>query len=113
MWDDLQLLPESRFFQPEGQALKTWKIKFSTLRAYTSFYSVILYCAMTAMASQAQTLTTLADFDGTNGSYPLGLIQGFDGNFYGTTLDGGTANLGTAFKITPAGVLTTVHNFCS
>jgi len=68
---------------------------------------------MTAIASRSQTLTTLATFNGTNGSQPLGLIQGFDGNFYGTALSGGTVNLGTAFKITPAGVLTTVHNFCS
>ncbi len=65
------------------------------------------------MAVQAQTLTTLTEFSGTNGSSPLGLIQGFDGNFYGTTLSGGTQNSGTAFKITSAGVLTMVHTFCS
>lgn len=42
------------------------------------------------------------------------LIQAKDGNFYGTTSSGG-ANLsdlnGTAFKLTPGGVLTTLYSF--
>jgi uncharacterized repeat protein (TIGR03803 family) len=38
-------------------------------------------------------------------------IQGSDGNFYGTTYNGGTSNLGTVFKITPAGVETVLHSF--
>lgn len=45
-----------------------------------------------------------------------GLVQGTDGNFYGTTERGGTVegnNLGTVFEITPAGKLTTLHSFCS
>ncbi|MGC2473630.1 MAG: choice-of-anchor tandem repeat GloVer-containing protein [Candidatus Sulfotelmatobacter sp.] len=89
------------------------KITLGTFRSRKNFCGVILFCAVTAMASQAQTLTTLADFNGTNGAGPRGLIQGFDGNFYGTALNGGSQNWGTAFKMTPAGVLTTVHNFCS
>lgn len=40
-----------------------------------------------------------------------GLIQGADGNFYGTTQYGGSANLGTIFKMTPQGVVTIVHSF--
>jgi uncharacterized repeat protein (TIGR03803 family) len=40
-----------------------------------------------------------------------GLVQATDGNFYGTTGNGGTMNRGTAFKITPGGVLTTLHSF--
>jgi len=39
------------------------------------------------------------------------IIQGSDGNFYGTTYSGGTSNLGTVFKITPAGVETVLHSF--
>jgi uncharacterized repeat protein (TIGR03803 family) len=40
------------------------------------------------------------DFDGTTGSNPMGsLSEASDGYLYGMTNQGGTANLGTAFKI--------------
>jgi uncharacterized repeat protein (TIGR03803 family) len=41
------------------------------------------------------------------------LIEGADGNLYGTTVGGGTGYpaKGTVFKITPEGDLTTLHNF--
>ena len=46
------------------------------------------------------TLTTLASFDGTNGASPeAGLVQGADGNFYGTTTYGGTNGYGTVFRL--------------
>jgi uncharacterized repeat protein (TIGR03803 family) len=54
----------------------------------------------------------------SDGANPVaGLVQGSDGNFYGTTYDGGPSTTcaggcGTVFKITPAGGLTTLHNFC-
>lgn len=39
-------------------------------------------------------------------------MKGGDGNFYGTTGGEGTAgNFGTIFKITPAGVLSTIYSF--
>jgi uncharacterized repeat protein (TIGR03803 family) len=63
-------------------------------------------------------LTTLVEFSGNNGENPAaGLVQGTNGNFYGTTALGGNLNLnagsglGTVFKITPAGVLTTLLEF--
>jgi uncharacterized repeat protein (TIGR03803 family) len=50
----------------------------------------------------------------TDGRNPYGgLVQGTDGNLYGTTLEGGVKGFGTVFKITPAGSLTTLHSFCS
>jgi uncharacterized repeat protein (TIGR03803 family) len=49
---------------------------------------------------------------GADGDGPAAaLIQGSDGNFYGTTYNGGTNNLGTVFKITPAGVETILRSF--
>src|SRR5208282_1174964 len=63
----------------------------------------------------SQNLTTLLSFDGANGAYPFRtfLIQGTDGNFYGTTSGGGVYDQGTAFKVTPGGTLTTLYTFCS
>jgi uncharacterized repeat protein (TIGR03803 family) len=79
---------------------------------------VFTFCVMTAIASLAQTFTSLASFDGSDGVNPLyvSLVQGIDGNFYGTTEFGGTGGTngeGTVFKITPAGTLTTLYNFCT
>ena len=62
------------------------------------------------------TLTVLHSFDGADGEKSFAaLVQGTDGNFYGTTsFGGGNANYGgTVFKITPSGTLTTLHSFGS
>jgi uncharacterized repeat protein (TIGR03803 family) len=57
-------------------------------------------------------LTTIFSFDGTHGEFPAApLVQGTDGNFYGTTEQGGSNGAGVVFKITPAGKLTVLHNF--
>jgi uncharacterized repeat protein (TIGR03803 family) len=47
--------------------------------------------------------------EGANPEY--GLVQATDGNFYGTTENGGTDGLGVVFKITPEGKLTVLHSF--
>ena len=60
------------------------------------------------------TFTLLHSFNGTDGSQPLGgLVEGTDGNFYGTTLSGGANALGTIFKINAKGNLTTLYSFCA
>jgi uncharacterized repeat protein (TIGR03803 family) len=62
----------------------------------------------------AGALTTLVSFTGANGSYPVAnLVQGIDGNFYGTTTEDNVNDDGTVFKMTPAGVLTTLAYFSS
>jgi uncharacterized repeat protein (TIGR03803 family) len=57
--------------------------------------------------------TNLWSFTGCrDGAYPLApLVQGSDGNFYGTTQNGGTFGDGTAFRITPSGSLTIIWSF--
>jgi uncharacterized repeat protein (TIGR03803 family) len=72
-------------------------------------------CGVIFKITSAGVLTTLYTFCNASGcadgSGPGGLIQGTDGNFYGTTGAGGSHNVGTIFEMTPAGVLTTLHNF--
>jgi uncharacterized repeat protein (TIGR03803 family) len=83
----------------------------------SSLYFIGMAALLAPAFCQAQTLTTLVAFTGANGAPYLsgggGLVQGADGNFYGTTNGGGSHNLGTIFKVTPAGALTTLYNFGS
>jgi len=82
--------------------------------------AVLLLCAGAESASPAQTFKTFVEFDGTNGALPfsVSLVQGIDGNFYGTTSGGGAnfpgANTaGVVFRIAPSGSLTTLYSFCA
>lgn len=65
-------------------------------------------------------VTTLHSFHGADGELPVALLQGADGNFYGTTSYGGAGSSpvkymgsGTLFRITPAGKFTVLHRFGS
>ena len=59
-------------------------------------------------------LTTLASFAYTNGATPrAGLTIGNDGNFYGTTYQGGSSGYGTVFRVTTNGTLTTLASFAN
>jgi len=65
------------------------------------------------------TLTTLHRFCAQSGAclegkYPrAGLVQAINGDFYGTTYEGGAYSYGTVFQITPGGTLTTLYSFGS
>ena len=92
-------------------------------------YAVFVLCVATAIALPAQTFTTLHVFDGTDGYFTRApLVQATNGNFYGTTVDGGVnygkassncstppngEGCGTVFEISPNGTLTTLYSFCS
>lgn len=82
-------------------------------------------------AGQLNTLYSFCSLTScTDGALPnAGLVQGLNGNFYGTTMLGGggtttsickpyyydppAGGCGTVFEITPAGKLTTLYIFCS
>jgi uncharacterized repeat protein (TIGR03803 family) len=63
--------------------------------------------------SPSGTYTTLYSFGSslTDGGEPNGLVQGSDGNFYGTTYEGGTNDNGTVFRISPSGSETILYYF--
>ncbi len=68
--------------------------------------------------TSAGTLTPLHTFTGPDGAYLSGqLVQGSDGNFYGTTQYGGTngdcspLGCGTVFQMSQAGTVTMLYNF--
>jgi uncharacterized repeat protein (TIGR03803 family) len=71
-------------------------------------------CGTVFKITPSGTLTTLHNFDSTDGKNPYaGLVQATDGNFYGTTFYGGAHREGEVFKITPSGMLTVLYSFCS
>jgi uncharacterized repeat protein (TIGR03803 family) len=75
-------------------------------------------CGTVFKISPSGALTTLYAFCSqsgcTDGVYPwAGMVQGADGNFYGTTVNGGAYGGGSVFKVTPEGALTTLYSFCS
>ena len=86
-----------------------------------NFYGTTLYGGTNGNGtifriSPSGSYTTLYFFAGypIDGSYPqAGLVQGSDGNFYGTTLNGGTNGDGTVFQINPAGTYTNLYTFGS
>jgi len=71
-------------------------------------------CGTVFKITPTGTLTTVHSFNSTDGAYPYGaLVQAANGNFYGTTSEGGASGYGTVFVITPTGKLTTLHSFDS
>ncbi len=71
-------------------------------------------CGTVFRISSSGTYTTLYSFVGysTDGLWPqAGLVQGSDGNFYGTTTSGGTNDYGTVFRISPSGSYTQLYSF--
>ncbi|HEY6370747.1 MAG TPA: choice-of-anchor tandem repeat GloVer-containing protein, partial [Candidatus Sulfotelmatobacter sp.] len=71
-------------------------------------------CGVVYKATTGGKIAVLHNFKGypSDGSLPTGvLVQGNDGNFYGTTYQGGAHNYGCVFKITPAGVITIIYSF--
>src|SRR3984893_14722961 len=76
------------------------------------------FCGNVFKVTPSGELTTIHSFC-TQGGCPdgtapnAGLVLGQNGDLYGTTYNGGAHGLGTIFKITPGGALTTLYSFCS
>jgi uncharacterized repeat protein (TIGR03803 family) len=69
--------------------------------------------AITASAQTFKSLFTFSVTEGPGYNPEAGLIQGTDGNLYGTTVQGSPNGAGAIFKITPSGTVTTLHDFCA
>jgi uncharacterized repeat protein (TIGR03803 family) len=106
---------------PAPSAHIRFQVKTGSLRVALTL--LLLVVAMAATSS-AQTFKTVHNFcskknpagyclDGQNPWSTL--VQGANGDLYGTTFAGGAnnGNYGTVFKITPAGKLITIYNLCS
>ncbi|PHM08660.1 hypothetical protein [Nostoc sp. 'Peltigera malacea cyanobiont' DB3992] len=84
--------------------------KINLYKQHQTKNKVLIFTSLTVLASSlvlpfqqafAATLTTVVNFNGTNGATPrAGVLKGngTDGNLYGTTSAGGTSGKGTAFK---------------
>ena len=75
--------------------------------AVSGGYGTVFQISTNGVLNSLYSFTPVNDGDIPN----AGLVQGSDGNFYGTTLYGGTNGSGTVFKITPNGVLTSLYSF--
>jgi uncharacterized repeat protein (TIGR03803 family) len=85
------------------------KTEFAKLSLLT-----LVICFAVVIHAPAQTFTSLASFSGGNGSGPAaGVVQGLDGNFYGTTVEEGIGSEGNVYKVSPSATLTNLFNFCS
>ena len=76
--------------------------------------AIALLVFVTSIASASATFKNLGFFNGTDGANPteMTLVQGIDGELYGTATNGGAHGYGTVFKISPSGTLTTLWSFC-
>jgi uncharacterized repeat protein (TIGR03803 family) len=101
---------------PDGSSPQAGLVQGSDGNLYgETFYNGVANGYGTAFKiTTSGTLTTLHNFDFTDGADPSGtLVQASDGNFYGTTSQGGAnGGGGTVFKMTSSGTLTTLYNFC-
>ncbi|PYT07064.1 MAG: hypothetical protein DMF60_07890 [Acidobacteria bacterium] len=81
------------------------------MRLFTALLPLLLAAFLASDARAAVTLTTLHSFTGPEGANPFGLLQGRDGNFYGTALFGGEYEQGTLFSVSPEGSVNVLFSF--
>jgi len=77
--------------------------------AYGTVFQMTTKGALNRLYSFGAIINAFGDFG--DGRSANGLTLGSDGNFYGTTIYGGSMTAGTVFQITTNGVLTTLVSF--
>ena len=93
------------------------EITVISLSGWKNACAVFLFLAVATMPSSAQTVKTLLNFNGSNGTGPSGSpIQAFDGNYYGTATVAGAycpqyIPCGSIYRLS-AGKMTTLYTFC-
>jgi len=108
----------------EGGNDSTYRARRSaiaTSRRWTriAFFGLVLAAAIASAqqgqpAPQAVKFKTLVSFDGTDGGNPYSqLVQGVDGQLYGTTAVGGANGGGNFFKLLPDGSPQILYSFCA
>ncbi len=79
---------------------------------FTSNFSTSAASSSGGSTGGSAQFTVLHTFENTDGANPnAALIEDASGNLYSTTQYGGKYQNGTAFKLTPSGTLTTLHQF--
>ncbi|HZT43750.1 MAG TPA: choice-of-anchor tandem repeat GloVer-containing protein [Chthonomonadaceae bacterium] len=102
--------PSSDGLNPYGGLILASDGNFYGATLYGGVYGAGTIFKITPQGSLTTLYSFNVDSDGQEGSL-TSLIQGSDGNFYGTTGGGGPNGMGTVFKMTPDGTLTTLHTF--
>jgi uncharacterized repeat protein (TIGR03803 family) len=119
-WDTTNLTDGGNIFGSTSNVLTLMNLSLTNAGTYSVIVSNTLgstpsfNASLTVVSSSAPgvTLSTLYSFTGgTDGGNPNGLMQETNGNFYGTTQNGGSNNSGTIFQMTPAGTMTTLDLF--
>jgi uncharacterized repeat protein (TIGR03803 family) len=83
------------------------------LGGWKNVFGVFLLCAATSIAAPAQNYKDLVVFNGSNGDGPVSaLVQGVNGNLYGTVPAGGATFWGAVYEMSPAGAYSILYSFC-
>jgi uncharacterized repeat protein (TIGR03803 family) len=99
----------TQFFDRLHALLPAQIFKYSPVAAAAL---VTLAGPVVPVAGQVQFQALYSFTGGGDGSNPnAGLVQASDGNLYGTTYNGGTIGVGTVFRITTNGALTSLYSF--
>ena len=69
---------------------------------WKSCSGALLFCIVAAIGVTAQTYTVIANLTGGNAYPQSSLIQGVNGNLYGTSTWGGVHGYGLVFKLSPS-----------